>query len=431
MTQWFVRPDASHGGANSGASWDDAWHGLSAVVWGAAGVGPRDTLLICGTHRLGASWAVGKHGASSADQIVTVAGDYASDPGSLIFVAPAFVHQSRSYTLLRGLRINAFPSSPCIYQSASTSCWYEANMLRGGTKGIDVAADIALAEWRVTGNDISAQSVAGVHYLPKLPSSVIGPLMLNDNRISDIAVGATAGGWGIRVSIEAAAWNTTRFTQVEANRNVIMRVGAHAIWLRSGNGDLVTVPSIYSDAAKLCGNIVRNNGRPFGDHGSHGGISAHGFSRVDAHDNVIWDCTATGAAIQCAKNKALYATGNDIRRITSGTPTANFQHGKPIDANGIFFDRFSEGGEARDNHISDLAGTGVTNSGTAIAFWNARNCVARANVARRCYRLATYGHAADASNTVEGNVAVQCTARIVNVGTPEVTLDARGNLSVD
>lgn len=53
MTQWFVRPDASHGGANSGASWDDAWHGLSAVVWGAAGVGPGDTLLICGTHRYG------------------------------------------------------------------------------------------------------------------------------------------------------------------------------------------------------------------------------------------------------------------------------------------------------------------------------------------------------------------------------------------
>lgn len=431
MTEWFVRPDASHGGANSGASWDNAWQGLGAVVWGASGVGPGDTLLICGTHRLEAAWSVGKHGAVGADQIVTIAGDYAADPGAIVFTSPGFVYQPRSYTLLRGLRINASPSAPCIYQDASTSCWYEGNTLRGGTIGIDVSADVALVDWRVLGNDISGQAMAGVHYLPRRPASVIGPLAINDNRISDIAVGLNTGGWGIRVSTEAAAWDTARLTRAEAHRNIIERTGEHAIWLRSGNPDLVTPLSIYSDSASVCGNIVRNNGRQFGDFGSHGGISVHGFSMVEVLDNVIWDCTVTGGAIQSAKNRYLLATGNDIRRITSGTPTAEFQYGKPIDANGIFFDVFSDGGEARENYIADLPGTGLTNSGTAVAFWNARNCTARSNVARRCYRLATFGHAQDAGNTVEGNVAAQCTARIVNVGTPEVTLDARGNLSVD
>ena len=42
---WFVRPPRAEGfyGSNNGKSYDDAWSGLNAVVWGTNGVQAGDT----------------------------------------------------------------------------------------------------------------------------------------------------------------------------------------------------------------------------------------------------------------------------------------------------------------------------------------------------------------------------------------------------
>jgi hypothetical protein len=90
---WYVRP-LSQGeyGAEDGTSYANAYDGFSDITWGEGGVVAGDTLYICGEHRYATSGAdfttvtelkVGAAGA--AGNYITIRGDYASDPGSIIY----------------------------------------------------------------------------------------------------------------------------------------------------------------------------------------------------------------------------------------------------------------------------------------------------------------------------------------------------------
>jgi hypothetical protein len=87
-TVWYVRPKGGTYGAENGTSYDDAWDGLPAVVWGGSGIQPGDTLYVCGLHtHTMASWAT--NGAlltpisGTADARVTIRGNYPGDPGTI------------------------------------------------------------------------------------------------------------------------------------------------------------------------------------------------------------------------------------------------------------------------------------------------------------------------------------------------------------
>jgi len=49
-TTWYVRPEDGDYGSEDGTSFENAWDGLHAIVFGEQGVEPGDTLYVCGVH---------------------------------------------------------------------------------------------------------------------------------------------------------------------------------------------------------------------------------------------------------------------------------------------------------------------------------------------------------------------------------------------
>jgi hypothetical protein len=47
---WYARPYGGTYGLEDGTSYDNAWDGLTKIVWGTGGVDAGDTLYICGFH---------------------------------------------------------------------------------------------------------------------------------------------------------------------------------------------------------------------------------------------------------------------------------------------------------------------------------------------------------------------------------------------
>jgi hypothetical protein len=113
MTTWYVRPDASHSATRDGKSYATAWGGWSAIVWSGTGVVAGDTLYVCGAHRSSSQLVVGNH-TSTASSKAIIRGDYAPDPGSLIFTGSAWLFIGRDYTTIQNITITA-GTGYCIY----------------------------------------------------------------------------------------------------------------------------------------------------------------------------------------------------------------------------------------------------------------------------------------------------------------------------
>lgn len=103
MATWYVRPDTSHSATRNGTSYDTAWGGWSAIVWGGAGVVGGDTLYICGEHARSTTTSVGAHGGTEGNEAV-LRGDYENDPGHLVMSGSTNL-TARSHTQIIGLEI--------------------------------------------------------------------------------------------------------------------------------------------------------------------------------------------------------------------------------------------------------------------------------------------------------------------------------------
>ena len=90
-TDYYVRPRGGDYGLENGSSYENAWDGLESVVFGAGGVGPGDTLWVCGTHihkKANTNWFatiadVKLVSGTDEDHRVTVRGDHPGDPGTV------------------------------------------------------------------------------------------------------------------------------------------------------------------------------------------------------------------------------------------------------------------------------------------------------------------------------------------------------------
>lgn len=87
--EWYVRPAGGEYGMENGSSYQDAWDGLLAVVWGEGGVQPGDTLSVCGTHiyrmsnhaHIATQAVVNVPGGTGEQKRITIRGDCPGDPG--------------------------------------------------------------------------------------------------------------------------------------------------------------------------------------------------------------------------------------------------------------------------------------------------------------------------------------------------------------
>lgn len=431
MTTWYCRPAGAHGNSQDGTSYDTAWLGWSAVVWGVSGVAGGDTLYLCGTHDLTATVTVGVHGATSGTGKTVIRGDYPGDPGVLsVSVAGVYFNMNRDYTSLRGVKITHTVSATntCTFANASNIDYTSCEMEKG-TTGVNITSSAAKTDIMVDGCHIHdligtlGSTGRGVQ-LQKSTASIVHARLTVKNCTFDRCLDRAVS----LVSTDTV-WSTSPIHDVTITDNIIRNCGSAAIILLgcpSDGSDHVPVAL----RATIARNECRDNGTPAGDTGQPGNISVRGWADVLIENNSVWRCTAQGAGIQTAYNRNITIRHNDIREITSGTQTAQFQSGLPIDANGIFFDNFTDGGVAYGNYISDLAGTGHVNSGVGLAFWQARNCRYYGNVVERVQRGCSYGAAEETGCAVVGNTFADCARGVHKTSSTALlgNIDIRNNV---
>jgi hypothetical protein len=423
MTTWYVRPDTSHSGTRNGTSYATAWGGWSEIVWGASGVNAGDTLYLCGAHAYTASIAVGAHGGSSNTTRATIRGDYSGDAGSINFTVAGWMNCSRAWTTIKALAITSTASGQyCIYIGAAAGIVIDGCSLVGGYAAVGLDSSIAYTSMTVSNCLISGQENMGIAQGIGTASIVSSGIKITGNTVHD------TGLYGIYLAIEStnAAWDTSSFKDYLVANNTVYNTPGPSIYLRTCNNDKTTPPPIYSSGLVVSGNTVHDCGTVAGDNGNHGGLLLSGFVAPLIANNTVRDCYVTGGGIQTAKNKQPRIIFNRVTGIRSGTDTASFQNGFPIDGNGIFFDDLTIDGLAYGNYIADLISTGDPNSGCGLAFWTATGSKYIGNIVKDCNRGTFFGRSEETGNHVLNNTFINCNAAVWKVGTSALT----GNITV-
>lgn len=421
MATWYVRPSTAHSGTRNGTSYATAWGGWAEIVWGASGVAGGDTLYVCGAHTAGAEVIVGAHGASSNAARATISGGYAPDPGS-ITIAGSFFNVARAYTNVADLTLARTTTTGTILYVPVNDAAISGMDISGTGTGILIDGASNRTNILITGNTVHdcvgvlGSSGRGIAFLPSTASRTHSNIRVIGNVITRCT------DFGLRFSIESAAWDSTVFNGIVFRDNRVSYCGGTGAQIRSGNGDLVTWPLVMSSNVFVERNTIHNCGTVAGASGQHGGIAVSGVTAPVIRYNTVFDTYVTGAGIQTAKNVNPVIDDNVIYGIRSGTPTSGFNNGLPIDGNGIFFDNLTRGGIARRNVICDLVSTGNPNSGTGLSFWNTTEPTTfESNLVYDCYRGASYGNATETGNKFVGNTFVNCDIGVYKVGTSALT----------
>lgn len=405
MATWYVRPDTSHSATRNGTSYATAWAGHASITWGGAGVVGGDTVYYCGTHASSAiSFNVGAHGASSAAAPVTLRCDYEPDPGSLTFSSTAGYANARNYTVLDSMTVTCTGTGVCVFSSATAGFKVLNSELIGGVLGILLSGGVAHGDTTFRGNTIHGQTGStgrGIALLSTLGSTALGPFTLDDNEIYNTTESA------IHLSIESAAWDTTYFNGVTVTNNNIHDCAGASIRIRASNTNMaVRDPVIPSRRAMVTGNVVNNCGTTHGASGKHGGLHLVGFSGGYIAHNRFTNVYVEGGAIQCQKNAGIVAAFNYIKTVRTGTPTAQYNNGGPIDGNGVFWDNASTACVSFGNYVEDLVTVGTIQGGVAYAFWDCTNCAHFGNVAYNCFQGVQYGDVDETGNIAAFNTFI-------------------------
>jgi nitrous oxidase accessory protein NosD len=357
---------------------------------------------------------VGAHGATSDTNRTTIRGDYAADPGTIAFSVAGWLDAGPKYTTFKSLSITSTASGySCLYVSASDGVVVDGCTLVGGYTGVGTYGGTVFASLTVKNNVVHGQELTGIGYDLTVASSTATNIVITGNTVY------STGLYGIQLTVSStnSAWASSLLNNCLVANNTVHDTPGTPILLRSCNSDAVTAPSVYSSGLVVSGNTIYDCGTIAGDNGNHGGMAVSGFVSPLITGNTVRDCYVTGAGIQTAKNKYALITFNTISGIRSGTPTASFQNGFPIDGNGIFFDDLSVGGLAYGNYISNLVSTGNPNSGTGLSFWTATGSRFVGNVVVDCYVGANYGHASETDNQILNNTFINCTIGVTKIGT--------------
>lgn len=413
MATWWVRPDSTHGGANDGTSYEDAWQGWGEIVWGASGVAGGHTLTVCGAHVYGATIAVGNHGGSSESTICTITSDYSDDQGSITFDGSYFLSCGRSFTRL-ALTIQA-GDSLCVYHSGALQhLYHEGGSYTGGggnsLVNFDPAtaksyADVLFDNMRFSGDArLTSSASAAINYLVTATGAVntMTRVTITNSAFDSLIVGRAA----IHLRRESDTDASSIFTDVVIEGNTFSNVQGLCIEVADGHETLNS-----SAGLRIRENVARNcTPSPVSDIG--GFIVAWGFGSSAALGKPLIEMneayTVTGALGMCNLYYGSYIVRDNY---------ANGLYTDSIDGNGVLFDYGCDDCQAYGNRWINLAGkTGATNSGVAIMVLDSTNVSAWSNIAIGCAVGVHIGNAgAGQSCEISGNSFVGCTVYGIDV----------------
>ncbi len=424
MTIWYVRSDTSHSATRDGTSYATAWGGWASIVWSSPGVKAGDILYVCGVHGSSSQLNIGNHG-STADNRLVIRGDYAPDPGSLVFTGSSWLFINRDYTTIQNLAITA-GTAYCIYLYGAP---LTGTTIRGCT--LNGAANLQII------NIHNADNLAYVD------------LTIDNNKFN--------GGSGTNVGaainwLATAALTTARYvTRVKVTNNTFRRCSSNrsVIAFRIEEStpatckitDLIISGNEFYDcfgvaAEAFCGIYGRNAGLRITDNriynqlnkpaGMGGGfmIAGFGLSTTDGFGlNVIARNKGYRLAGPTGFSNPFYGTYSYYDNYAEDISTDT------IDGCGILFDHGCDKCVAFRNQFKRLTGTGADNyysGGFGILVLDATNITVYGNLIDGCVMGVGFGNKeAGQSANIFNNTFRNCSQSGVYVGG---YADVTGNL---
>jgi hypothetical protein len=392
MTTWYVRPDASHSATRDGKSYATAWGGWSAIVWSGTGVVAGDTLYVCGTHRSSSQLVVGNH-ASTASSKAIIRGDYAPDPGSLVFTGSAWLFIGRDHTTIQNITITA-GTAYCIYLYGAPLI---GTTIRGCTLNskanlqiinIHSADNLAYVDLTIDGNSFNGDggSVTGVGAAMQwlaLASFTSARYLTRVTVTNNEFTRCSSNRAVIDLRIEEGAPESCKITDLIVSGNTFRDCFGAALVAYAGvfgrnTGIRITDNTIYNQLNKPAG--------------MGGGfmIGGFGLSVTDGFgSNVI------------ARNKAYRLAGTTgFSNPFYGTYTYYDNYAEDIstdtiDGCGILFDHGCDNCMAFRNQFKRIKGTGADNyysGGFGILVLDATNIIAYGNLIDGCVHGVAFGN---------------------------------------
>lgn len=420
MTTWYVRPDTTHNATRNGTSYSTSWGGWSEIVWGGAGVAAGDTLYVCGAHNYAAQISIGAHGAIVNNR-VTIRGDYATAPGSIVFSSgSAFLLANRNYTTIKNLSTSA-GTLYCLYLygTAVTGVTIVGCTFTGGVGQacINIAGgaglsyvDITINDNSFTGGSGSATGSAISHFVQAgdgTPVTTLTRLSVTNNRFT----GCSSTRAVIDLWIQSGANVACTMSDIVVNDNTF--TNCFAVTME------IIGPDIYGRNTGI--QVLRNkiyNQKRLGIFG--GGMSINGFApstTASFGPNVIANNEAYGLDGPTGMINVFYGTylvhNNKGQDITTGT----------IDGTGLLFDHKCKDCVAYGNHFKRLAGvSGIRYSGNVITILDATNIEVYGNIGEDTYCAIHFGDkAAGQSSNIHHNTFINCAMGVDVLSTADMT----------
>jgi hypothetical protein len=416
MADFFVRPNAAHGGTNAGTSYANAWQGWAAIAWASIAAG--DTLFVCGAFS-GATLAIGAHGGNSAARVI-IRGDFATETGSMTFASGQFL-TPRSHTEFRNITVTG--ASRCALISISLVNWWCENVVwNGGTNIIfqlGAATGLAHADLVFRGNTFNggnATADPGSHAAISWFASTaavgsgntctVSRVRIENNRF--IGVNPTGNARGVIGFRSEQAINVASIVRdLSVTGNTFENCRGYALEALDGHSFGAASPQygLFLGARVLNNRVINQAADATGILG--GAFSLFGFEQSTTAGfghNLVAGNFVDGAEGQAGGANICYGTSvvenNEFRRLRTNS----------IDACGVLIDIEARNCIVRNNVMADMPGRpGVFNTGCGVMILDAINTFVYGNqiTGARCGLF--FGNlTASRVNRVHNNTCLDC-----------------------
>lgn len=379
MANFFVRPDASHGGSNNGTSFANAWQGWAGINWAPLVAGSR--LYVCGAYTPAGILSVGAHGGVLGNPVV-IDFSFPALPGSIVpTVTTNYLWCTKSHTsfiggngggLLSSMLIGGVGGgvSDLLFQGLRYSCTGDNVSLKFAGGNTEVYADILIDNNSFTSPGIATNASAIQWFCGSAVLSTFSRLTIQNNTFTDYKASRSILHFRSQTNSTAG----TRMQDVKVQGNTFLRCDGVC-----NDFELIGTTSAPDNCAGI--QIERNtytditqNASGFG-----GAMIITGFGRSTTPGfglNTIHDNKALRVAGDVGFIDVLWGS-YDIRRNDGDTISSN-----NIDGNAILFDTGTHDSVAQGNKMRNIRGkSGVANSGCGIMFLDGcERCYAHGNI---------------------------------------------------
>lgn len=397
MAIWYVRPDASHGGTNSGTSYANAWQGWSSIVFASMASG--DTLQIYGNHIFSSTVLLNKAGNSLDTPTI-----FEGIDGAILTFTDGFVQFNQSFVTLKNITIDSIATdTSSVFIGNREGITLEDVVIRTTAKTSSAAIFIQATSSQIANDHVYRRvSIQGSAKIGCQWLCVNGETATIDRMTFDSCDFSNCTQRGLEIRAEPTAAVGTSINSLKVENCVANNCGLIGF-------DLYQEYTLGGNTGVIRGNnlIVRNNRANFCGYGA---ARISGFGKTLSDWNIIENNTFDYSLGPTGGINLFYSNDMTIRNNSCQHGRATNDAGSGIiDCNGILVDHFNYRTKVYNNNCSDNIGhPNYLNSGVAIMILDSKDTEIFNNIGNGC-SVGLWAATADCLNSfVYNNTFTSC-----------------------